>query len=88
MPSGMADDQALEIVDRTIAEGDVIEVERDEDIIRLARVVFLRIGGKIPEKDAAQIGAVLANRSVSAIDRLEFVENHILKSGVGTRWKS
>jgi hypothetical protein len=77
--SNIDDKQALEVIDQTIIEGDVLGIEQDEDIFRLAQIIFLRRSGKIADKAAAQIGAVLANSSETAAVRLDFIDRHIFK---------
>jgi hypothetical protein len=78
--ANIADEDAKRILDTTILEGAALDLNDDESVLRLSRVVFGRLEGRVSDESAALIGNVLANEGTPVEDRLRFIETHILAS--------
>jgi hypothetical protein len=76
--ANMTDQDATGILNQTIVEGAVLGMDDDESVLRLGRIVFARMEGRVTNEKAALVGNVLANEQVPPQDRLRFIEKHVL----------
>jgi hypothetical protein len=78
IPARMTDQDATEILNETIMEGAMLGMDDDESVLRLSRIVFARMEGRVTDEKASLVGNVLANEHVPPQDRLSFIEKHVL----------
>lgn len=82
------DGEAIDAIDKAIKEGAELGIDNDELVLRLCRIVFARREHRITDQTAELIGGVLANDTVSASTRLDFIEQQIIQKSISPRLHS